>query len=125
MLAASSSAVGLYIGAGIIGYILYALAFVGIFKKADQPVWAAFVPIVNYYFVLKIIGRPWWWLLLLLIPCVNIVVFIIVVYDLSKSFGHGVGFAVGLYFLSIIFLYILGYGSSQYLGPSSPTPPNY
>jgi len=32
----------------------------------------------------------------------------------SKVFGHGVGFAIGLIFLSPIFLLILGFGSSKY-----------
>lgn len=70
--------------------------------------------------LLRIAGRPWWWLLLMLIPIVNIVVLIIVYNDPSKSFGHGVGFTIGLIFLSPIFLCILGFGSSRYLGPAGP-----
>ena len=60
----------------------------------------------------------------------NFVIFIIVMNDLSKSFGHGVGFTIGLIFLSWIFMSILGFGSSRYRGPaagqpamSSPPPP--
>ena len=37
-------------------------------------------------------------------------------YKLSKAFGHGVGFTVGLFFLRPIFLLILGFGGSVYLG---------
>ena len=33
---------------------------------------------------------------------------------LSKAFGHGIPFALGLIFLSPIFLLILGFGSSKY-----------
>ncbi len=41
----------------------------------------------------------------------------VLVYNgLSKNFGHGAGFTVGLIFLSIIFLPILGFGSDQYIG---------
>lgn len=43
---------------------------------------------------------------------------IIVLYQLSKSFGHGVGFFLGLLFLSPIFIPILAFGSSQYIGPA-------
>ena len=32
----------------------------------------------------------------------------------SKAFGHGGGFAAGLFFLPIIFWFILGFGSSKY-----------
>lgn len=35
---------------------------------------------------------------------------------LSRCFGHGVGFAVGLIFLPMIFIPILGFGSSIYEG---------
>jgi Family of unknown function (DUF5684) len=62
-------------------------------------------------------GRPGWWVVLLLIPIVNIVVAIILWYELSVSFGHGVGFTIGLVLLNWIFLLILGFGSSRYLGP--------
>lgn len=49
----------------------------------------------------------------------SIVINIITLHKLSKSFGHGVGFTLGLLFLSVIFYIILGFGSSQYVGPSS------
>jgi hypothetical protein len=70
--------------------------------------------------MLKIVGRPGWWLILFFIPIVNIVVWIILLVDMSKSFGHGVGFALGLIFLSWIFWLILGFGDSRYMGPSAP-----
>jgi hypothetical protein len=43
----------------------------------------------------------------------------LVLLDLAKSFGRGTGFALGLIFLSPIFLLILGFGSDRYLGPSA------
>ena len=44
------------------------------------------------------------------------VLMIVQLYKLSKAFGHGVGFTVGLFFLRPIFLLILGFGGSVYLG---------
>ena len=38
-------------------------------------------------------------------------------YYLSKAFGHGFGYFVGLLFLAPIFVLILGLGSSEYVGP--------
>jgi hypothetical protein len=90
-----------------------------LFAKAGQPGWAAIVPIYNTLVLLRIAGRPWWWLLLMLIPLVNIVIAIIVYIDLAKSFGKGVGFALGLLFLSVIFFPILAFGSARYLGPAA------
>ena len=115
----------------LVFYILYVIPQWVVFTKAGQPGWAALIPIYNLYIILKIVGRPWWWLLLFLIPVVGIIIGIIVLYDLSKSFGHGVGFMLGLLFLSIIFWYILAFGSSRYLGAAgapggiSPAPQTY
>src|SRR5262245_56971829 len=88
-----------------------------IFSKAGQPGWAAIIPIYNLFVWCKIVGRPAWWILLLLI-CFPIF-YIILCIDLAKSFGKGVGFAVGLILLSIIFFPILGFGSATYQGPSA------
>jgi hypothetical protein len=88
-----------------------------IFSKAGQPGWAAIIPIYNWIVWCKIVGRPAWWVLLLLI-CLPIF-YIILCIDLAKSFGKGVGFAIGLILLSIVFFPILGFGSATYQGPSA------
>ena len=99
--------------------VLFIAAFWQIFVKAGEEGWKAIIPIWNTLVLLKIIGRPWWWILLLLIPIVNIVIWIIVAVDLAKSFGRGVGFAVGLIFLPFVFGLILGFGSDTYKGPAA------
>ena len=85
-----------------------------VYVKAGKPGWAAIVPIYNIIVLLDIAGKPWWWLLLLLIPFVNIVVAIIVYISLARNFAKGVGFALGLIFLSFIFFPILAWGDAQY-----------
>jgi hypothetical protein len=55
----------------------------------------------------------------MLIPVVNIVLLIMVMIALAKVFGKGSGFAVGLIFLSIIFMAILAFGDAKYLGPQA------
>lgn len=119
IVAASSSGMGTGIFLlAVVGYIVGALPLMGVFGKAGQPGWAAFVPFYNLYVLLKTVGRPGWWLILYFIPIVNIIITIIVWSDLAKSFNHGVGFTIGLIFLSWIFLLILWVGSSTYRGPS-------
>ena len=122
----SSTGGGLSVGVLVLYFIviwvIVALPTYFVFKKAGSngdPAWGAFVPIYGFYVLLKVVGRPGWWLLLLLIPLVNYVIIIMVYNDLSKSFGHGVGFTLGLIFLSWIFLAILAWGSSQYQGPAA------
>ena len=103
---------------GIIGLLVALLMIVAmwkIFVKAGQPGWASIIPIYNLYVWCKIVGRPGWWIILMLIPFVNIIVGIVLCIDMAKSFGKGAGFGIGLAFLGIIFLPILGFGSAQYL----------
>ena len=87
-----------------------------VYTKANQPGWACLIPIYNTIVLLKIVGKPWWWLLLFLIPIVNVIFIVWVANLLSKSFGKGVGFTIGLLLLPFIFYPILGFGSSQYKG---------
>ncbi len=90
-----------------------------IYEKGGQPGWAVLIPFYNIYVLLKMVGRPGWWLLLMFIPLVNLIIGIIVLNDLSKSFGQGVGFTLGLIFLSPIFILILGFGDYKYIGPGA------
>lgn len=90
-----------------------------VFKKANRPGWAAIVPVYNQLQVLWLVGRPWWWLLLMLIPIVNIVLAVIVLNDLAKSFGKGTGMTVLLFFLPFVGYPILGFGDAVYKGPAA------
>jgi Family of unknown function (DUF5684) len=85
-----------------------------VFTKAGEAGWKSIIPIWNIIVLLRIVGRPLWWLVLLIIPIVNIVISLIVMLDLAKSFGKGSGFGVGLWLLSFIFIPILGFGSATY-----------
>lgn len=113
-LAASSSGGGFALVLILVVAVLGIVAHWKIFTKAGQHGWTSIIPILNIIVLLKIVKRPIWWILLMLIPIVNIVVLVIVLVDLAKAFGHGVGFALGLIFLGFIFALILGFGSSTY-----------
>ncbi len=114
----------------VVLYFVFTLGVYGTYKKAGaygQPAWSAFVPIYSFIIMLKIAGRPTWWGWFLLLPIIPflgslalLVIAIIVLNDVSKSFGHGGGFTVGLVLLSVIFWYILWLGQSQYRGPAGP-----
>lgn len=115
------------IGTGSILFIVFIAAFYlyvywRIFEKAGKPGWAAIIPIYNTIVLLEIIGKPWWWLLLFLIPGVNFIFAIWMMNLLSISFGKGVGFTLGLIFLSFIFYPILAFSNTEYIGPAgAPT----
>ena len=97
--------------------LLIVISMWKIFTKAGQPGWASIIPIYNIIVWCKIVGRPAWWVLLFFV-CAPIVGIILCI-DLAKSFGKGVGFALGMIFLGIIFFPILAFGSAQYTGPAA------
>ena len=88
-----------------------------IFEKADLAVWKAIIPIYNTYCLCKITWGNGWIFLAFIVPLVNIVVAIMTMYKLAKVFGKGVGFCIGLIFLSVVFYPLLAFSDSQYMGP--------
>lgn len=117
---ATVAAVGAFYG--IYAIICLVIGIIGIvaewkiFTKAGEPGWACIVPIYNCYVLFKIAFGNGWMFLLLLVPIVNAVFAIMLLFKLAKAFGHGAGFGFGLLFLSPIFLMILAFGSSEYVG---------
>ena len=103
--------IGLAIG------LFFAICYWRIFSKAGKPGWAAIIPIYNTIVLLEIVGRPIWWIILLFIPLVNLVILLILVFDLCRSYGQGGGFAIGMIILPIIFIPMLAFGNYPYVGP--------
>ena len=103
-------------------FILGIVSIIGLWKmyvKAGRPGWAALIPIYNVVVLLEIIGKPTWWVILSFIPFVNAIVGIIIMHNLSKAFGRGIGTTLGLIFLPVIFYLILGFGKAKYVGSSA------
>ena len=89
----------------------------GIMVKAGKPGWYSLIPIFNLVILLEIGGKPGWWVILMLIPFVNIVVYILMIDGVSRSFGKDLGFTIALICLGFVFLPILAFGDAEYLGP--------
>jgi hypothetical protein len=122
------------IAAGVLAFMAaFAFVFIAIavvviigmwkaFEKAGQPGWAAIIPIYNLVVMFRIGGQSGWFalaILLNLIPFIGGLAWLgIIIWNhvnVSKRFGQGVGFAIGLVLLAPIFWLILGFGSSKYL----------
>lgn len=116
--------------AGMICYFGFLFVFVGlmiaslwkIFDKAGEPGWAAIVPVYNAMILSKICGRGEAFGLLLLVPCVNVVVSIMLTFDLARVFGKDTGFAIGLLLLGFVFYPMLAFGDARYRGNGSAGP---
>lgn len=118
----------MFSGVFFIIWLAFLVAVIGglwkVFIKAGQPGWAAIVPVYNIYILTQIVGRPAWWVLLpfaSVIPVLGWIVAlgseIILMNDLSKSYGKDTGFTVGLVLLPPVFIPILGWGQAGYVGP--------
>lgn len=92
-----------------------------VFAKAGRPGWACLIPIYNVVTLLHITGRSGWWILGMCVPLLNLFVVIRLVFELAGAFGRGIGFGIGLLLLSPIFVPVLGFGGSQYVGRSAAT----
>lgn len=86
-----------------------------IFTKAGQAGWASIIPVYNMVVMLQIVKKPTWWVILAFIPLVNIIIGLIVVYELAKVFGKELGFTLGLIILPFIFYPVLGFGRATYM----------
>lgn len=110
---------GLFAGYTIVVLALGILGIVcswKIYAKAGQPGWGALIPIYNVYLLFKITWGNGWYFLLTLIPIANVIIAILTQVKLAKVFGKDGGFAVWLIFLSFIFLPILAFDKSEYVG---------
>ncbi|XVG96190.1 DUF5684 domain-containing protein [Eubacteriales bacterium KG127] len=113
----------------IIGLAIYIVTVIGLWKvftKAGIPGWLSLIPIVNLFMIVKIATGNALIAIGYFIPIVNIIVPFYVNYQLAKAYGKGIGFFLGLTFLAPIFIIILGFDDSQYIGPGGePTPSDY
>lgn len=89
-----------------------------LFEKANKPGWAAIIPIYNGIVFMQVIGKPWWWILLWCLPYINFIWIIWSLNLLVKSFGKNEGYTVGVVLFGIVFIPMLGFGSSEYVGPA-------
>lgn len=101
----------------VLAVIVNIVAYWLIFAKAGKPGWAALIPIYNVYVLLKIVGRPAWWLLLFLIPVVDILVYVLVTYELARSFGRGIGYTILMVLVHPVGQFMLAFGKAKYQGP--------
>lgn len=134
---------GMYLFIAFAWWILQIIANWRIFTKAGEAGWKSIIPVYSDYVSYKIAWQTkFFWLsmvlgivascveefanpngdnvlLLVIVAAIRIVVGIIgILYSvkLAKAFGRGIGFAVGLIFLSPIFMLILGFGDNRYYG---------
>src|SRR5690606_38351173 len=67
--------------------VIHGLGTWKLYQKAGRQAWEAFVPVVNGVILMKIINSPWLWVILLFMRIVNLIMFIVIWVETSRSFG--------------------------------------
>jgi hypothetical protein len=76
-------------------YIFWAYCLHRIAKKTGTPNgWFAYIPILNYYLMCKVAGKPGWWLILLFLPFIQIIFVIIICIEIAKALNKPVWMGV-------------------------------
>ena len=96
-------------------YVLLIIAWWKVFSKAGVPGLLSLIPIVNIFAYVRVAAGSAWKTLFFLIPVFGLVYYFILPFRLSRSFGKGFGFGLGLLFLPNVFMFILGFGSAEYV----------
>lgn len=111
---------------GIIMLVINLVAWWVLFNKAGLPGWFGIVPILNLIYLVKVAtGGSGWGAVLFFVPVVNVFYAMYVYWQLGKSFGKSSLFCLGLVLIPAIFILILAFGGSQYVGPKGePTASN-
>ncbi len=67
-------------------YVYFGICFMKMAEKTGTAKkWMAWVPILNYYLLVKIARKPSWWFILYFVPLVNIVIAVLVFMSICKQ----------------------------------------
>ena len=133
--------VGVMTTLGIVWFILEVIANWKVFTKAGEAGWKSIIPVysdyveyglcwkgiygliasvflsyVNYCFTYVKSMPNWQTILIAVMGVIALVLTFIQSMKLSKAFGKGAGFGIGLFLFGPIFRLILGFGSARYVG---------
>ena len=114
---------------GLTLIILTVIAQWNIFEKAGEPGWKALIPVYRTYILYKITWTTsifWLQIILLLLSLIPLLGFFFTLasyvlsfmsmFRMSAAFGHGLGYAIGLFILNPLFVLIIGLGRDRYQG---------
>lgn len=111
------------LSAATFSLFLLVLASWRLFRKAGRRGRLAFIPIYNLLVYLDIVQRPRFWIVLLCVPFLNIFIAYILALDLAHAYGKKPGFGVCIFFFAPLFLCVLAFGTSKYVGRLRPRQP--
>lgn len=109
------------VGASAVQFVISVIMIVALwrlFVKAGEPGWKSLIPLYNLYTLFMLsTGGGCLLLILMCIPGINLIAWAIVGWNLAKSYGRSEAFGVGIILIPVIFIPILAFSDSGYIGP--------
>lgn len=87
-----------------------------LFKKAWLPGWGILIPVYNRVLMFKLWGLSGRWALSILFPPVFLIAMIVNYFRIPTKFWKHWAYGFGILFLKIVFIPILAFDNSKYLG---------
>lgn len=84
-------------------FVLTRIGLSALFRKAGINPLLAFIPILSWWYWIKLVNRPKWYMIGMVIPCVNILFSFNITLDLLRSFGQ---FKFYQHFFGTVFTFI-------------------
>jgi hypothetical protein len=112
---------------GLIAYVFYSFAIMGIFRKAGLKGWQAWVPFFSTWRLLQLGGQRGWWVLVSLIPAIGTIIFLVFLImagvNIQRAFGKpGIFFLLAL-LITPVWYGILAWDSSRWQPQHTPIVP--
>lgn len=106
-------------------FLLTRIGLAALFKKAGENPYLAFVPVLSWWYWIKIVNRPKWYMVGMVIPCINILFSFNITLDLLRSYGqfkfwqHFLGTVLTFFYLPLIafrkdVVYLGGAGDAEW-----------
>ena len=78
---------GLFAALWVIAFVLTRIGLMRMFKLANTNPYLAWIPILSWWFWIKIVGRPSWYMIGMVVPGLNILFSFNITLDLLRAYG--------------------------------------
>lgn len=102
--------------ASLLLFIFFTICGWKLFTKANQKGWKVLIPFYNYYLASKIVIGNGWHILWFLVPKIYPFLLAYFVYRVARAYGKSIVFSIFTILLSPIFIPIVAFGKSEYIG---------
>ena len=103
----------------VICFVLTRVGLSKMFKAAGQSPLMAWIPILSWWYWIKIVDRPKWYMVGMVIPGLNILFSFNITLDILRSFGrHGYWEQLFGTVFSFVYFPILAFKPMKFYGPA-------